>query len=78
VVTLRLFGPAREAAGRGSDTVSGTTVGEALELASTRYGATFVDVLRVSRVWLNGEPVAAEALLDDGDELAVLPPVSGG
>ena len=78
MATLRLFGPARDAAGTGKDTVFGATVGDALGEAASRYGARFVEVLQVSRIWLNGEPAGDDALLGDGDELAVLPPVSGG
>jgi molybdopterin synthase sulfur carrier subunit len=78
VVTLRLFGPAREAAGTGTDQVAGDTVGDALDEARARYGERFVEILGASRVWLNGEPVEPGALLGEDDELAVLPPVSGG
>jgi molybdopterin converting factor small subunit len=35
-------------------------------------------VLEVSRVWLNGEPADAGAVVRHDDEVAVLPPVSGG
>jgi molybdopterin converting factor small subunit len=35
-------------------------------------------VLEVSRVWVNGEPADAGALVGHDDEIAVLPPVSGG
>ncbi len=78
VVTLLLFASAREAAGTGRDTVSGVTVADVLSTARLRYGAAFAEVLASSRVWLNGEPADAEAVLADGDEVAVLPPVSGG
>ena len=79
-VTLLLFAAAREAAGVNRDTVEGGTVGEVLEVARARYGATFVDVLAGSRVWLDGEePAAGDATpVTDGAEVAVLPPVSGG
>ena len=45
-----------------------------------RYGPGFGAVLDAARVWLNGdEPEAGPATpLRPGDELAVLPPVSGG
>jgi len=78
VVTLRLFAQAREAAGTGSDRFDETTVGGVIEAASARYGAAFVDLLPTCRVWKNGEPAARDDVLGDGDEVAVLPPVSGG
>jgi MoaD family protein len=79
-VRVRLFASAREAAGRGSDAVDATTVGEALDRLRERYGADFGAVLETSRVWVNGDepPEGAASVLADGDELAVLPPVSGG
>lgn len=82
-VTLRLFAAAREAAGRGRDEYDLTrapTVGALLEAATTAYGSTFESVLASSRVWVNGdEPGDGLATaLADGDEVAVLPPVSGG
>lgn len=75
---LRLFASAREAAGTGSDTIPGATVGEVLESASARYGAHFDALLATCKVWCNGEPVGPEHLVTDDDEVAVLPPVSGG
>jgi molybdopterin synthase sulfur carrier subunit len=75
-----LFASAREAAGRSTDEVDARTVGEALAALAERYGPAFGDVLATARVWVNGdEPAAgADSPLHDGDELAVLPPVSGG
>lgn len=79
-ITLRLFAAAREAAGTGTTPLEATTVGEALTIARERFGPTFTAVLDASRVWLDGEePAAGDATtLQDGSELAVLPPVSGG
>lgn len=78
MATLRLFASARDAAGTARDDIPGATVGEVLEAARTRYGDAFVAVLATSRVWLNGEPVTETAAVGAGDEVAVLPPVSGG
>lgn len=75
---LRLFASLREAAGTGSATVSGATVGEVLETARTRFGPTFAELIPHSRVWLNGDDVPLDAAVTDDDEVAVLPPVSGG
>jgi molybdopterin synthase sulfur carrier subunit len=78
VASLRLFASAREAAGTGRDTVPGATVDEVLAEAVRRYGPAFADVVANSRVWCNGESVSGETPVGDGDEVAVLPPVSGG
>jgi MoaD family protein len=78
VASLRLFASAREAAGIGRDTIPGSTVDEVLAEAVRRYGPAFADVVANSRVWCNGEPVSGETPVGDGDEVAVLPPVSGG
>jgi MoaD family protein len=82
-VTLRLFAAAREAAGRGKDEFERAdvpTVGALLDAAVSAYGPTFASVLGNSRFWLNGDEAAEgrATALTDGDEVAVLPPVSGG
>lgn len=62
------------------DVIDAGTVGELLERAVERYGEPFAAVLPRCRVWVNGdEPADGPATaLADGDEVAVLPPVSGG
>ena len=77
-VRLLLFAAAREAAGTREVALSAVTVDEVLDQARTRFGAAFEAVLEGSRVWVNGEPALPSTLLSDGDEVAVLPPVSGG
>lgn len=78
MATLRLFASAREAAGTSRDLVPGSTVGEVLDAARARYGEAFAEVLTSCRVWRNGEPAAFDDPVADDDEVAVLPPVSGG
>ena len=75
---LRLFASAREAAGTGRDDLPGSTVGELLAVARERYGASFGEVLATCRVWVNGESATAETMISSRDEVAILPPVSGG
>lgn len=75
---LRLFASAREAAGTGHDCVPGRTVAEVLAAAAARYGEPFEAVLASCSVWRNGEPASGAMVVDDWDEIAVLPPVSGG
>jgi len=77
-VVLLLFAAARVAAGTARDEMSAQTVGDVLALARCRYGSPFTAVLDASRVWVNGEPSPLDRMLCDGDEVAVLPPVSGG
>lgn len=78
MVVLRLFAAAREAAGTGRDDLPGATVGEVLGAGRARYGAAFEEVLATAQVWRNGEPCDPADPVADGDEVAVLPPVSGG
>jgi sulfur-carrier protein len=78
VPTLRLFASARDAAGTGRDVIDGDTVAEVLDGACRRYGARFVALLPTCRVWVNGEPAEGTDPVRDPDEVAVLPPVSGG
>ena len=78
VVTLRYFAAAREAAGIGRETVAGDDVAAVLAEATSRHGAGFAGVLGTCKVWVNGEPADLGSPLGEGDEVAVLPPVSGG
>ena len=78
MAVVRLFASARDAAGTGRDELPGDTVGEVLTAARARYGAAFTAVLANSRVWVNGEPADLSDPIAMVDELAVLPPVSGG
>ena len=78
MATLRLFAAAREAAGTSVETVNAPTVGAVLADARRRHGEGFAAVLAQCKVWLNGEPADADTPVADGDEVAVLPPVSGG
>ncbi len=78
VATLRLFASARDAAGTARDDVPGATVGAVLATARERYGPAFVAVLATAKVWVNGEPATDDDPVIDTDEVAVLPPVSGG
>jgi MoaD family protein len=83
LIVVRLFAAAREAAGRSHDDLDvapGASLRDALDDASERYGDGFRDVLAASRVWVNGDEPAdgLETVLRERDEVAVLPPVSGG
>lgn len=79
MATLRLFAQAREAAGGGSFQFDdATTVADVLAQASDRFGARFDAIMAKSKVWLNGDECRPDDHVTTSDEVAVLPPVSGG
>ena len=75
---LRLFASAREAAGTGKAEFPGATVGDVLDAAVAEYGDHFGELLATCNVWRNGDQAERTDPVSDGDEVAVLPPVSGG
>ncbi len=75
---VRFFAQAREAAGCREADVDGDTVGAVLDSAVSQFGERLAAIIATSAVWLNGERAHLEDPVSDGDEVAVLPPVSGG
>lgn len=51
---------------------------QVLDAAVQRYGDAFAAVLPTCRVWVNGQEADDETDVTADDEVAVLPPVSGG
>ncbi|MDQ3468264.1 MAG: MoaD/ThiS family protein [Actinomycetota bacterium] len=78
MAVVRLFAAAREAAGTGRDELPGETVAAVLAAATDRYGTDFAGVLGTCRIWVNGDAASPETTVRSTDEVAVLPPVSGG
>jgi len=75
---LRLFANLREIAGSARVDIGSDTVGGAIEEASERYGPDFRRTVETSRVWINGESASYDDPVRNGDEVVILPPVSGG
>jgi len=75
---LRLFAGLRDLAGTDAADVDGDTVGEVLSTASARFGAAFTGALANTRVWVNGDEADPSDAVGPGDEVALIPPVSGG
>lgn len=73
-----MFAAAREAAGTNRAELPGATVGDVLCAAKRSFGPTFTEVLATCRVWVNGDPAGDSTVVGPNDEIAVLPPVSGG
>lgn len=78
VAIVRLFASARQAAGTGRADLPGDTVADVLGAARAQYGEGFASVLDTCRVWVNGEDVDVDTQIGPNDEVAILPPVSGG
>jgi sulfur-carrier protein len=74
------FAGASEAAGVRSAKFDGSvrTVGDLVEQLFATYGAHFQAVASTCAIWVNGLPVQPGTMVHEGDEVAVLPPVSGG
>lgn len=75
---LRLFAQAREAAGTKEWNAPADTVGGLLDAAVSEFGSDFARVLPHCRIWVDGEPADRTTPVADHQEVAVLPPVSGG
>ena len=75
---LRFFGPLREVTKTPDLEVEAPTVDAAVAIAADRFGEDFTRILSRSRIWVNGEPSVGSRALLSADEVAILPPVSGG
>ena len=80
-VKLLMFAGCREAVGRKEleielpETVS--TASEAMEVVLSRF-PQLQGISKSAAVAVNAEYVAGDAPVADGDEIAIIPPVSGG
>ena len=78
MAVLRLFASVRVAAGTGEIEVPGSTVGQVVGTACDRFGSEFAGLVQNCRIWLNGDPAGEDDPVVSADEVAILPPVSGG
>lgn len=79
-VAVRFLGPAAEWAGRREESVEivgGATLADVVRIVHQRYAAiaSAGDAVRWA---VNAEFASPHTPLHDGDEIAVIPPVSGG
>jgi sulfur-carrier protein len=77
-VNVRLFAALRELAGSSRVEAEGATVGEVVQALSARYGERFEGIARMGSVVVDGERADPATPLTEGQEVALLPPVSGG
>ncbi|MBA3764263.1 MAG: MoaD/ThiS family protein [Actinobacteria bacterium] len=75
---IRLFAALREIAGDAHVEATGLSVGDVVDELSARYGERFAKIAEVGSFVVNGERASRDTQIADGDEVALLPPVSGG
>lgn len=73
-----MFANLRESAGTTSADFAGDTVGEVIAAAVDTFGSEFQRGLATAKVWVNGDPAGPESPVVASDEIALIPPVSGG
>ena len=77
-IKVRLFAALRELAGASEVEAEGRTAGDVVDVLSSRYGERFTQIAAVGSVVVNGERASLSTAVAAGDEVALLPPVSGG
>lgn len=77
-VRVRLFAALRDLAGSAHVEAEGATVAEVLDALCARYGERFERVARAGSVVVDGERAEPATPLEGREEVALLPPVSGG
>ena len=78
MATLRLFASIREIAGTGSFEIDGDSVSDVIASACSQFGDDFAALVPSCRIWINGNPADMADSVTSQDEIALLPPVSGG
>jgi MoaD family protein len=77
-VKVRLFAALRELAGSSELHADASDVGSLLDQLSARLGPEFDRIMSAGTVVVGGEKAERDRPLGEGDEVALLPPVSGG
>jgi diacylglycerol kinase family enzyme/molybdopterin converting factor small subunit len=75
---VRLFAALRDIAGHRELDVPGDSVEEIVQTLIDKFGDRFAAVARAGSVVVNGERASLDRALDGTEEVALLPPVSGG
>ena len=78
MVKVRLFAALRELAGSTQVEAEGRTAGEVADALAERFGDRFSQIAAVGSLVVNGERAERSTPVAAGDEVALLPPVSGG
>lgn len=78
LVTVRMFAALRELAGSTHVEAEGSTVDEVVSALAARFGERFGQIARSGSVIVNGERASGGHALAGDEDVALLPPVSGG
>jgi sulfur-carrier protein len=78
MVKVRLFAALRELAGSTEVEAEGRTAGDVADSLAERFGERFGQIAAVGSLVVNGERAERSTPVAAGDEVALLPPVSGG
>jgi molybdopterin synthase sulfur carrier subunit len=78
LVKVRLFAALRDLAGSSEVEAEGGSVAEVVAALSVRFGERFERVARAGTVVVDGDRADPSAPLAGGEQVALLPPVSGG
>lgn len=78
MVRVRLFAALRELADATHVEAPGKSVGDIVDALGERYGERFASIAAVGTFVVNGERATRSTPVAEGDEVALLPPVSGG
>jgi len=75
---VRVFASLRDLAGERVVDVPGASVEDLLRAAGERYGKEFESIARAGSVIVNGARSAPGSAVSEEDDVAFLPPFSGG
>ena len=78
VVKVRLFAALRDLGGSSEVESEGANVGEVVDDLCARFGDRFAAIARSGSVVVDGERADRDMVLGGREEVALLPPVSGG
>lgn len=78
MIKVRLFAALRELADSSEVEVDAADVAGVLQSLEARLGGRFAQIMAAGTVVVNGEPAGRDRSLEESDEVALLPPVSGG
>jgi diacylglycerol kinase family enzyme/molybdopterin converting factor small subunit len=78
VAGVRLFAALRELAGASHVDVPGDSVDDLVQALEEKFGSRFGEIARAGTVVVDGERASFDRRLHGAEEVALLPPVSGG